>query len=130
MSTTIQKISLLFGIVFLAVGVLGFVMGGTTGSNITLLGLFQVNLWHNIVHVVFGVWGVVGVRSEALATQYTQIAGVVYLILALLGFFMPSGFGLVHLGGHNLWLHLLIGVVLIYFGFGKSLADADIMGGE
>ena len=123
MSTAVQKVAAVFGVVFLAIGVLGFVQGGRTMSPEHMLGLFRVNLVHNIVHLVFGVWALASIRSEKAAETYAQIAGVVYLILALLGFFAPSGFGFVPIGGHNIWLHSLLGLVLLYFGFGKSLNE-------
>jgi hypothetical protein len=55
------------------------------------------------------------------------VAGVVYLVLGLLGFFAPAGFNLVYLGGHNIWLHLLLGVVLLYFGFKDTLLDEALL---
>jgi hypothetical protein len=123
MSTVVQKISLVFGIVFLAIGALGFVLGGSSMSAEPLLGMFKVNIVHNIVHLAFGLWGVVSVRSEKAALSYMQIAGVVYLVLSLLGFFAPSGFGFVPIGGHNIWLHGVLALILLYFGFGDSISE-------
>jgi hypothetical protein len=45
------------------------------------------------------------------------MAGVLYLVLALAGYFFPDGFGLVPLGGNDIWLHLALGAILAYFGF-------------
>ncbi len=127
MSTPLQKVSLVFGVVFLLIGILGFVMGSTNMTPQPMLGLFHVNIVHNIVHLAFGVWALIAAKSHKTAESYAQIAGVVYLVLALLGFFAPSGFGIVPLGNHNIWLHAAFGLVLIYFGFGASLAD-DALG--
>ena len=127
MSMPLQKIALVFGIVFLVIGILGFVMGSADMTPQPMLGLFHVNIVHNIVHLAFGVWALLSAKTHKAAESYAQIAGVVYLVLALLGFFAPSGFGLVPLGNHNIWLHAILGLVLIYFGFGTSLAD-DALG--
>jgi hypothetical protein len=122
----VKTVSMLFGVVFLLVGILGFVQGGTTMvSDPTraphLLGLFPVNLLHNVVHLAFGLWGVLAARRWDVARAYCRIAGAIYLVLAVLGFVSPNGFGLVPLGGHDIWLHLVLGVVLA--GVGVAARD-------
>ena len=114
------------GVVFLLVGALGFVTTGTSmavdaGS---LLGLFPVNLLHNLVHVLFGVWGLVAGRSGAQAVQYCTLGGAIYLVLAVLGVFIPTTFGLIPIGGHDVWLHALLGAVLLGVGVQSRKAVA------
>lgn len=118
----VKTVAMVFGIVFLLIGVLGFVQGGTTmeadpARAPQLFGLFPVNLLHNVVHLAFGVWGLLAARRWDAARAYCRAAGVLYLVLALLGFVTPDGFGLVPLGGHDVWLHLVLGVVLAGTGF-------------
>jgi protein-S-isoprenylcysteine O-methyltransferase Ste14 len=120
--STVQRVAQIFGVVFLIVGILGFVMTGTTmeasmESSPALLGLFHVNLLHNVVHTLFGAWGLVAARSFAGAKRYAQIGGAVYIILAILGVVAPTTFGLIPVGGNDVWLHALIGVVLTGAGF-------------
>jgi hypothetical protein len=120
--TTVQRVAQIFGIVFLLVAILGFVQGGTSmeadpARAPHLLGLFPVNLLHNVVHLVFGLWGLAASRSFPGAVSYARISGVLYLVLAALGFVSPNGFGLVPLGGHDIWLHVLLGAVLAAVGF-------------
>ena len=126
MSTAVQKVAVGFGVIFVVIGILGFVLGSRTMDAKPMLGLFHVNLVHNILHLLFGIWALTSSRKEKSAETYSQIAGVVYLILALLGFFAPTGFGKVPLGDHNIWLHAVIGLTLIYFGFGASLGDEEM----
>ena len=116
MSTT-QRVAQLFGIVFILVGVLGFPMGSMTMETGNLLGYFPVNLVHNVVHILFGVWGLLAARSFAGAKQYCTIGGVIYLVLAVLGVVMPTGFGLVPLGGYDVYLHAVLGLALVAAGF-------------
>jgi|SRR5687768_11393503 len=119
---SIQRIALVFGIVFLVVGVLGFVQGGmdmTADPEAApkLLGLFPVNAVHSAVHLAFGVWGLLASRSAPGSANYAKIAGIIYLVLTVLGFVAPDGFGLVPLGGHDIWLHAVLGVALALAGF-------------
>ena len=118
----VQQVARLFGVVFLLVGLLGFV---TTGMSMEadpamapkLLGLFPVNVLHNIVHLLFGVWGFAASRTISGATMYAKAAGAIYVVLAILGFVIPTTFGLIPIGGHDIWFHAVIGLVLVAVGF-------------
>ena len=117
----IKRVALVFGIVFLVVGIVGFITPGGTSMAADpapghILGLFPVNLLHNVVHVLFGVWGLVASRSFAGAKSYATIAGAIYAVLTIVGFVAPSGFGLVPLGGHDRWLHAVLAVALLAAG--------------
>ncbi|MGQ0446112.1 MAG: DUF4383 domain-containing protein [Beijerinckiaceae bacterium] len=125
----VQRVAQLFGVVFLLVGILGFVVSGMNmDANMAtaprLLGLFPVNALHNVVHLLFGVWGLVAARNVAGAVQFGKVSGGIYLLLAILGFIVPTTFGLIPIGGHDIWLHGVIGVVLLYVGLtaGKPAA--------
>jgi hypothetical protein len=122
MTTTVQKVAMALGIVFLLVAIMGFiapggmVMAPEAGSGV-LLGMFQINLLHNIVHLLFGIWGLAASRSFSGAKSYAQIGGVIYIVLAVCGWLKPDGFGLVPLGGNDVWLHAVLGIVLAGVGF-------------
>ncbi len=125
---SIKTFALLYGIVFLLAGAGGFIpgllapphthpdMSVNTGFGY-LMGLFPVNVLHNVVHLAFAVWGLAAFRSFGASRTYCRAAGVIYLVLAVLGFVAPDGFGLVPLGGNDIWLHLALGAPLAYFGF-------------
>ena len=118
----LRKVALIFGIVFLLIGILGFVTPGGMSMEADpapgmILGLFGVNLLHNIVHLLFGVWGIVASRSWSSAKAYAQIGGVIYIVLAVLGFVIPTTFGLIPIGGNDIWLHAALGLVLAGVGF-------------
>src|SRR5688572_21393323 len=93
-----RTFALLFGIVFLAVGALGFVpgmvhppAGGAHDVTMTngygdLLGLFPVNMLHNVVHILFGIWGILASRgSLGGARSYARGVAIIYAVLTLLG---------------------------------------------
>src|SRR4051812_39681613 len=115
----VKRVAMVFGVVFLLVGILGVVSPGgmSMGANAApgmILGVFPVNLLHNVVHILFGVWGLLAARSFAGAKLYTQVGGVVYIVLAICGWLLPDTFGLLPNGGANIWLHLVVGVILGY----------------
>jgi hypothetical protein len=126
--TVAQGVSLLGGIGFLLIGVLGFVQGGMSmeadpALAPKLLGIFPVNLLHNVVHLAFGVWGFAAARTHAAARTYCRTAGLIYLVLTCLGYFVPNGFGLVPLGGPDVLLHLVLGLLLAGVGFSAPARD-------
>jgi hypothetical protein len=112
---------MVFGVVFLLLSIVGFISPGGMAMTVDppgmLLGMFPVNMLHNVVHLLFGIWGLAASRSWSGAKSYAQIGGVIYLILALCGYFAPNGFNLVPLGGNDIWLHALLGVILAAVGF-------------
>ena len=118
----VRRIALVFGIVFLLVGILGLVSAGgmEMGADpvpAMLLGMFPTNLLHNIVHLVFGVWGLVASRSFAGAKLFAMVAGSIYVVLAICGLVIPTTFGFIPIGGADIGLHAVIGLVLAGVGF-------------
>lgn len=120
--TTVQVVALVYGVVFLLVALLGFlVSGGSMNPNVEtaprVFGLFPVNLQHNLVHLAFGVWGLAAARTFSASRAYCRAAGIIYLVLAGLGLAMPDLMGLMPIGGNDVWLHLLLAVPLLVAGF-------------
>ena len=118
----VTRVAMVFGAVFVLVGVLGLVVSGGMSmaadpAPAMLLGLFPINLLHNVVHILFGVWGLLAARSFAMAKMYAQAGGVVYIVLAICGFLIPTTFGLIPIGGNDIWLHAVLGGVLAGVGF-------------
>ena len=121
--TTIQRVAQVFGAVFILVAIAGFVWDGGLSMTATmgpeqprLFGIFPINLVHNVVHLLFGIWGLAASRTFAAAKTYAIAAGVIYLVLAVLGFLAPTMFGLVPIGENDIWLHVLLGIVLLGAG--------------
>ncbi|HET7692065.1 MAG TPA: DUF4383 domain-containing protein [Gemmatimonadota bacterium] len=118
---TVQRIAQIFGWVFVLVAVWGFfITGGSMEAGMdapAILGLFPVNVLHNLAHLLLGIWGIVASRSFGSARSYAQIAGILYLVLAVLGFVDPTGFGLLPLGGGDIGLHAVLGLILAGVGF-------------
>lgn len=120
--TTVQRAAQIFGIVFILVGILGFLASGTSMEHDPqlapkILGLFPTNLLHNIVHLAFGAWGLVAARTFSGARTYGRVGGIIYLVLAALAFVDPTTFGLIPIGGNDIWLHAVLGIALAAVGF-------------
>lgn len=123
-----QPIAAVVGVVFLLVGVLGFVPGITTNfdeftwaghhSDAQLLGLFDVSGLHNVVHLLFGVAGLLLARAEATARSYLIGGGLVYLVLFVYGLVIDqdSGANFVPVNDADNWLHLALGVGMVGLG--------------
>lgn len=123
-----RSFALIFGIVFLAVGALGFVPGlvqplhpghpQMEGAG-QLLGLFPINALHNGVHILFGLWGLMASRSLGGAVLYARGVAIIYAVLTIAGFVpnLDTLFGLVPLFGNDIWLHGAIALVAAYFGW-------------
>ena len=118
----------LVGATFLLVGILGFVPGITenadeiefagSDSGAKLLGIFQVSILHNVVHILFGVLGLAAARSAASARGYLIGGGIVYGLLAVYGAAIDhhSDANFVPLNGADNWLHLGLAVGMIGLG--------------
>ena len=114
-----KTLGMLFGIVFLAVGILGFVPGITT--NEMLLGIFHVNAAHSVVHIVSGaIFLFASMAGPGPARLWFQIFGVIYALVALLGFMTPAGMllGLISNNMADTWLHVVLALAMLAIGFG------------
>lgn len=123
-----QVAAALVAVVFLLVGVLGFVPGVTTGydrlgfaghhSMAMLLGLFMVSVLHNIVHLLFGVAGLASARTPRGARLFLIAGGAVYLVLWLYGLVIDHGSdaNFVPVNTADNWLHLGLGAGMIALG--------------
>ena len=83
------------------------------------LGLFPVNVLHNLIHLAFGAWGLLAARSASGSVAYARGVAVIYGVLTILGLIPATSttFGLVPIGGNDIWLHAGLAAVAGYFGF-------------
>ena len=128
--SVVQTVALIFGVIYFLVGVLGFVgplIGTSSFITITqdkhaLLGLADINLLHNLVHLAIGLAGLAAASSVANSRTFCQVVGVILLIVGLLGVFVGNLFGILPLAGFDIPLHLVTGAVLAYFGFAATIS--------
>ncbi len=129
--TLAQRFAQIFGIVYLLIGILGFIPvppiladAGTIPGllapfepfNGFLVGLFAVNWLHNVAHIAIGAAGLAAYRSAAGARSYSIGVGVLYLLLFVIGLILPLVFGLLPLNGADNVLHLVSGAAALAIG--------------
>jgi arginine exporter protein ArgO len=131
--SAVEKATVAVAAVFVVIGVLGFIPGVTTNydrlewfgpeSEALLLGVFQVSILHNLVHLGFGLLGVAAARAIDSSRVYLVGGGALYAVLWLYGLLVDkdSEANFVPLNTADDWLHLILAVVMI--GLGLALTD-------
>ena len=124
----IRTAALAVAATFILVGILGFIPGITTDydtmtfaghhSDAKLLGIFEVSVLHNIVHLLFGAAGLALARTVSGARAYLVGGGAVYFVLWIYGLLIDhdSGANFVPLNDADNWLHLALAIGMIGLG--------------
>lgn len=127
-ATKMQIVAAVTGAVFLLVGVAGFIPGVTTDydtmefagheSEAMLLGIFQVSILHNIVHLIFGVAGLALARSWNGSRMFLIGGGLVYAALWIYGLLVDKEHqaNFVPLNTADDWLHFGLAVAMVGAG--------------
>jgi len=123
--------ALVVGIAFVAAGIGGFIPFFTPpihpnspalsiNSNYgRLLGLFPVNIVHNLFHFSVGVAGVISYRTYERSLKFSRFLGITLGILTIMGMIpgLHTFFGILPLYSHDIWLHGLEAAIGLYLGF-------------
>ena len=117
-----QRFAQVFGIIYLLVGILGFIPPLLVGTfnwgplSGLLIGLFAVNWFHTLAHLAIGAAGLATFRNPVAARTYALVIGIAYLLLFVLGL-IGGPFGplpyLLPLNGLDNILHLLTAVIAL-----------------
>lgn len=127
-------IARVLGIAFVLAGILGFAPYVTVPADLTaqwvtlnasygfLGGVFPVNSIHDLIHVLFGVWGLVASGTFAAAVRYCRSISWLYAVLAVLGTIpiTNSLFGVVPIYGYDVALHFAVALLAFYGGYGAG----------
>jgi len=116
-----KKLAMMLGVIFLLLGVLGFIPNPLVGES----GLFRTDLMHSLVHLISGTLFVyVSMKTSHVVGTTMKVFGVIYLLIAVLGFLAVGPdmveanlLGLVAVNTADNWLHLVLGVVILLAGF-------------
>lgn len=120
MGSFVKPLTWILGIVLVIVGILGFF-----ASNGMVLGMFQVDMMHNIIHLLSGV---IALGAASTSVQYSRlyliVFGLVYGLVTVLGFMSSNGsvLGLITVNSADNYLHLVIAAVCLVVGFGSKKA--------
>jgi hypothetical protein len=118
---TAKSLAILFGVIFIAVGILGFIDNPIVGSSTDAI--FHADAFHNYVHIGSGVlFLLVALASPAAASGFMIFFGIVYLAIGVFGLTtigeqgMTKLFGLLHVNGADNYLHIALGLVILLAG--------------
>jgi hypothetical protein len=131
---TAESLAGLAGLIFVALGVCGFIPGlvqeygqlhwWRTGSAAELFGAFQTSILLNLVHLGFGAAGLVAARAERAAHAYLGAGGIAWFALGIYGLLIDrlGDSNVVPLDRASVWLHVGLGVAMVYGGLAAALA--------
>jgi hypothetical protein len=106
--------AMVLGVVFLIAGALGFIPNPIVGAN----GIFLTNQMHDWVHIASGIVLLLGAYSPLGAGMALRVVGIVYAIVAVLGFVMGDMLFGIAMNMADHWLHVVLAIVILYAGFG------------
>jgi hypothetical protein len=117
MVTNAKTAAMVLGLVFLIVGVLGFVPNPVLGPT----GIFVVNTMHDYIHIASGLVLLLGAYSSGPSLAL-KVVGAIYGVIAILGFLMPGDMmmGMVAMNAADRWLHLVLAIIILFAGFGLA----------
>ena len=124
----VKSAAILFGVVILLIGILGYVPAATPANGM-LLRIFHVNTAHNIVHLASGVvFLLCGIAGAGPSQTFFKIFGIIYGLVAVLGFYYGDNalLGIVANNTADTWLHVVLAVVMLFLGFGASGSKAAV----
>jgi len=120
---TSKNVALILSIIFIAVGLLGFIPNPIVGEG----GIFHTDTLHNLVHIISGaLFAIVAIASPANAPMFMKIFGVVYFLIGVVGLFSLGedgtgmALGFLHVNSADNYLHLALGVVIFLAGTMKA----------
>ena len=118
---TPRTAALLIGIIFLAVGFLGFVDNPIVGASEAAI--FHADKTHNIVHLVSGaLFLLIALAAPGASASFLILFGLVYLAIGIIGYVtigkegMGQVLGFLNVNGNDNYLHMALGIVIFLLG--------------
>jgi hypothetical protein len=128
-ASTVQRVTLIFGVIYVVIGLLGFVPGITVETDVPgqglLLGIFAVNAIHNVAHVIIGAALIWGGLTPGVTLMVNRVMAVVFLLLVVASFIAPILEGL-PLNPPDTVLHLVSAALTGYLGFMAGRQTATV----
>lgn len=119
--TAVQRVARVFGLLLVVLALVGLFTPGGMGmpadTGVRAFGLIPVNLLHNLLHFIIGLWGIAASRSFGRARSYCFVTGTIYAALALLALLSPTFLEIMPIGGAGRWLHAGVAALLLWAAF-------------
>src|SRR6185503_12011203 len=119
---TAKTAAVLIGLIFIAVGLLGYVDNPIVGESDKAM--FHADSVHNIVHIVSGaLFLLIALAAPASAGGFMKLFGIIYLAIGIIGMVqigsqdMMKLFGFLMVNKLDNYLHIGLGVVIFLAGF-------------
>lgn len=119
---------IVFGIIFLIIGILGLIASPLVGS----AGYFVTNSAFDVINIIVGIiFLIVAFKSASAAAVTLKVIGIIYILLAIIGFFVVdasgtgSVLGFIGVNGATNWLNLILGIIVLACGF-KKVSGGDM----
>lgn len=113
----VRILAVLFGIAFIFAGVAGYGVLPQFVENGLLLGYFEVNSLHNLIHIVTGVIAIMAATSFRLSKLFFIVFGLIYAVAAGLGFWLHGDLYMTHFNMADNYLHAVIAIIALLIGF-------------
>jgi hypothetical protein len=111
----IKTAAIIFGVVFLLAGLLGFVPALT--PNHLFLGLLMVDPVHNGIHILTGIVALIAAYHYDWSILYFKVFGIIYALVTIAGFLMQGNLIITHMNTADNFFHLIVAIVALYLGF-------------
>ncbi len=112
---------MILGVVLVLVGILGF-------FNDPVLGVFEVDAVHNIIHLATGILALIFSRSASQTMMFGKIFGIVYALVAIVGFVQADTvLNIITVNMSDNILHVVLAVVFLWMGFSKGGSSSSSM---
>lgn len=118
----LKLFGILLGVLLIFIGVAGFLP--TFKQNGLLFGFFEVDLWHNLFHIISGVLAIMAATSYKSIRLFLQVFGFIYTIIAIIGFWRGGELFITHNNLADNILYLIMGVLALYLGLSASSREA------
>jgi hypothetical protein len=116
-----QKVLTVLGVILILVGILGF-------FNDPVLGIFEVDAVHNIIHLATGILAVIFARNSGQAMMFAKVFGIVYALVAIVGFVQgDTVLSIISVNGADNVLHVVLAIVFLWLGFSKGSSSSSSM---
>lgn len=117
----LRPTAVVIGLAFLVLGILGFIPQLVDSGN--LFGIFRFNYEYRMAHISSGILGILcGLYSREASKLYFLILGIIYAILAVMGFTSEKGmlFGMFDNNRADSWFNAVVATLSLYLGITKK----------
>jgi Domain of unknown function (DUF4383) len=118
-SVFLRGMALIFAIVFILLGILGFIPPIT--PNHVLFKFFTVGILLSIFYIVIGLLALSASGSMFYARLYFKFFGIIFAAIAIWGFAMNGDLRLAHITISDSFFYLLAAIIALYLGFTSKL---------